>query len=362
MGDITETKRLIKSIPIERYFFNTFGYLQMFHSKKTDIKQIFEDEISEGLNLPHVDNAEIIHTNKKGRCPNLRFSNITNPKVLEIFYNPFILKKLKNITKDFYILSPIESFYLNHTSVHKDQSAEINQLKMLFYLDDVSDKSKGPLWVIPGTHNIYDKYASSVSLNVQWPTPEFGGGGGLIEEGTQEGGIHDSFWSHNMPKHYMCGDANQIIFFNHNLVHGSDGTIHDPTRLRRAIGSTIIMIDRKDKNLMDKIYNLYQSYNITHEWTEVYKYCEKNEPEWLNHFYDFRKDPRYNDHTKSTFKQSDDGTDKECIKMCTEEGRWKHYIDHIREVREEILDNTLNTGYKKDMKWINKPENNFRGL
>lgn len=358
-NDFKINKQLIESIPIERYFFNTFGYLHIKHSNKIEIVDEFEKDISQSLNVPIADENNI----KKVRHSNFRFSEFKSPYIYEVFYNDFILNKIKNVFEDFFILSPIESFYLNNSNIHRDQSAEINQMKILFYLDDLSTVEKGPLWVIPGTHNIYDKYSCSVGLNVQWPTPNFGNGDGFLVSGTQKGGEKNSFMEQNIPKHYLLTNKDSILMFNHNMLHGSDGNLVDKKNLRRAIGMTIIKVDRKNKDLMKKIYNLYHTYNITHDLTETYKYCEKKCSNWLNHFYDYRKDINHiNKKKKSSYLADADATDKESIKQALVDGRWKSYVDHIKKTRNEIINNNLSVPYDKHTKWINDTDDNYNGL
>lgn len=45
----------------------------------------------------------------------------------------------------------MESFYLRSSEIHRDLASEIKTIKLLFYLDNLSDISKGPLYVVPGT-------------------------------------------------------------------------------------------------------------------------------------------------------------------------------------------------------------------
>jgi hypothetical protein len=172
----------------------------------------------------------------------------------------------------------MESFQLTRTDIHRDLASELKQIKVLFYLDDVNSYEKGPLYVIPGTHNIYDKYSSSISENVGWPTPQKGPGSGFC--------VNSDYMQKNIPKTYMYSNADKIILFNLNLLHGSDGNVIDPSILRRCIGMTLMCVDRSNETLMKKIDNFYASYNVNNLNSPAYEYCKKNNlTSWLKHFY-----------------------------------------------------------------------------
>ena len=168
------------NIQHERFFFNTFGYSTIginINSRK-DLLLDFERDISKGLNKPYIGNKDS-HNGVDGRFSNIRYSNFKSDKIYDIFYNPHVLDEIYKITDDFVICSPMESFYLSMSGIHRDVATEVKNIKLLFYLDDVSNDKLGPLYVIPGTQNMYDKYSSSLGDVVSWPPPIKGGGGGF---------------------------------------------------------------------------------------------------------------------------------------------------------------------------------------
>ena len=211
----------------------------------------------------------------------------------------------------------------------------------------MSEIDKGPLWVIPGTHHIYDKYSSCVGLNVQWPTPNFGSGSGFITEQNDK-----------IPKTHLLSNKDKVIMFNHNIVHGSGGNTIDTEILRRAIGMTVLCVDRNNTKIMDKIYRLFSSFNLLHNGGLIYKYCEKNSPDWIRHFYIYTEDIRYNTNKISTFINSEDGTDKNAINKDLNTNRWKFYLDHIRATRNELINNNLFNTYIDSVKLLKNNANN----
>jgi hypothetical protein len=124
---------------------------------------------------------------------------------------------------------------------------------------------------------------------------------------------------------------------------------------------TVIAVDRNNEMLMDKIFCFYKEFNLSNN-NYIYEYCKSNNPEWLHHFYNFRNDKRYNPNYINVFKASEDGTDRNAVVLDTQHNRWQFFIDHIRNVRTELINNNLNTGYVKDMKWGSDNSNSFKGL
>ena len=323
-------------LDVPNVIFNIFGYYQYFIGKK-NINLFFEKNISDSLKLEYIGN-EIPHINKKGRYQNIRFSDFTSDEIYEIFYNNEILNIIYEITDDFIIVSPMESFYLNHSDIHKDHASEIKTIKILFYLDDVSTIEKGPLYVIPGTHNIYDKYSSLLSNYVNWPPPEKGGGAGIQKEFV--------YLDKYLPKKYILGNSDNIIFFNNSLLHGSDGNLKDKTILRRSIGMTIIPINRNNKILMEKIDNFLKIFNVNNLNSNAFKYCEKkNLNSWLKHF--------HNPPSFSNFIQSKDFTDKNALVLGSKTNRWEHYLSYLNSIKNSIDDNIYNC-YENQLKKSNQ--------
>lgn len=80
MSDLDEHKRLLNSIPIERYFYNTFGYLSV-PINKINIKYYFEDEITRNLNLKPLKNIEETYSGEDNRYSNIRCANLTNNNI-----------------------------------------------------------------------------------------------------------------------------------------------------------------------------------------------------------------------------------------------------------------------------------------
>lgn len=297
----------------ENYFFNTFGYLEV-DINKTDIVEDFENDVTKYLNLEFIGNNLAIE-GENGRFSNIRLATFTNDKIYEIFYNKHILENIKKICDDFIILSTIESFYLKQSGIHRDFCSELITTKILFYLDDVSDINKGPLYVIPGTQNLYDKYSTTLGINVKWP-PSYKDnnlGSGFFD--------HPEYLNKNIPKKYIFSNQDKICFFNNSMFHGSDGNLINNKLLRRAIGMTLIFIDRSNPKIMESVNNLFKTFNIKNHNSLAYQYCLKNKEtcgDWLNHFY--QPEIEYDN-----FIQSLDGTDSIAIKLSDEINRFDKY-------------------------------------
>jgi hypothetical protein len=319
----------------ERFFFDTFGYLTI-NIPKTELIEIFEDEISKGLNLQKLFKNEIPMINHK-RQGNIRFGDFQSDKIYSLFYNPFILDQIYKITSDFIVLSPIESFYLSKSFIHRDLASEIKTVKILFYLDDLSSEDNGPLWVLPGTQNLYDKYSTAVGSNVNWPPPTRGNGDGYT--------YFEEYFNSNIPKHYLKTNKDKIILFNPNIFHGSDGNLQNPNILRRAIGMTLICVDRNDEILMKKVDNFLFEVNVDNTNSKAFNYCKKyNLYRWINHFYK----PT---HT-SNFKHSEDGTDKNALAKFDKINRWDLYLSSIDEYENDINKTKYNC-LTKNIKGLN---------
>ena len=324
---------------MERYFFNTFGYYVINLHKKKDIIPVFEEDISRSLNITNI-GSKTPYNNILERRSNLRNADFFSDKIFCIFYNPYVLDEIYKITDDFVILSPMESFYLTKSEIHRDLASEIKTIKLLFYLDDLSDEKKGPLYVIPGTQNLYDKYSLSIGDNVNWPPPKKGSGEGF--------GKFPNYLKQNVPKTYLKTNANKIIMFNTNLFHGSDGNINEPTRLRRSLGMTIICVNRNDPVLMSKIENFFNIYNIDNKRTQSYVYCKHyNNYRWLKHFY-FPT-------TTTNFTSSEDGSDKNALVLANSVNRWNNYLSELEVKKNQgSFDDTIYNCHKEQIKTGNK--------
>ena len=325
---------------MERYFFNTFGYYILDIKPAQNLIPIFEEDVSRALGLVNIGTATP-YVNINERKENLRNGKFFNDSIFNIFYNQQVLDTIYKLTDDFVILSPMESFYLTKSHIHRDLASEIKTIKLLFYLDDVSDISKGPLYVIPGTQNLYDKYSISIGNNVCWPPPIKGGGAGFSS--------YNEYLKNNIPKKYLFSNADKIIMFNSNLFHGSDGNVFEPTRLRRSIGMTLICVNRTDDILMKKIDNFFNFYNVNNTETQSYLYCRHYKiNNWVKHFY-FPKKFNIN------FHHSEDGTDKNSLILSSINNRWNNYINELTDKnnKESIHDNIYNC-YKEQIKTINR--------
>jgi hypothetical protein len=314
---------------MEKYFFNTFGYLQL-PIPKTDITIKFEEDISRSLSIEYIGDKKV-YKDQNQRTHDLRNSNFINDEIYNIFYNNEVLNKLKTIVDDFIILSPIESFYLYSSQIHRDFCGQIKTIKILFYLDDVSDIDKGPLYVIPGTQFIYDKYSSSIGNNVSWPP-------GVRNNLGAGYNLYNEYLNQNIPKKYLFSNKDNIIFFNNTLLHGSDGNLIEKTLMRRAIGMTVIMVDKNNKELMNSIENIFSVFNIKNKQTLAYLYCQKNKEtcgDWLNYFYE-------NTNNNSIIEHNLDGnSDKDGCKRSNIMNRFKHYTDHLENVNDELNTDTI---------------------
>jgi hypothetical protein len=316
----------------ERYFFNTFGYLQLPILKKDNIILKFEEDISRALSIEYIGD-EKAYNGLNQRTSNLRNSNFINDEIYSVFYNNEVLDTLKKITNDFIVLSPIESFYLYKTDIHRDFCGEIKTIKILYYLDDVSDVNKGPLYVIPGTQFIYDKYSSSIGDNVCWPPG--------VRNNTGAGfNLYSDYLKENIPKKYLFSNKDKIIFFNNTLLHGSDGNSIENSLLRRALGMTLVVVDRNNKKMMDSVDKLFSFFDINNKKSLAYLYCEKNKHTlggWLEHFYEYKCDNLHNN--------LDGISDPDGSKRSNQINRFKHYTDHLENISDEISNDTIHNCY-----------------
>jgi hypothetical protein len=335
---------------MERYFFNTFGYHILNVSQKKNLIPIFEEDISRALQLVNIGNTPP-YTNVNGRTHNLRNNRFFCDKIFNVFYNQNVLNEIYKITDDFVILSPMESFYLTKSNIHRDLASEIKTIKLLFYLDDLSNVFKGPLYVIPGTQNIYDKYSISIGDNVNWPPPKKGDGDNFCN--------FSEYLNNNIPKKFLFSNADKIIMFNTNLFHGSHGNLSEPNKLRRSIGMTLICVDRSDEVLMKKIDNFFNLYNVNNSETQAYIYCKHyNINNWLKHFY-------FSEKTNKSFNHSDDGTDKNALVLSNTIDRWNNYLSELEDKNnKEKIHNTIYNCYKEQIKTSNKllSETDIQGL
>jgi hypothetical protein len=206
----------------------------------------------------------------------------------------------------------------------------------------------GPLYVIPGTQNIYDKYSTTLGDVVSWPPPIRSGGG---VEHAELG----RFLENKIPKKYLLSNCNKIIIMNTNIIHGSDGNLIEPTKLRRCIGMTLICVDRNDEILMKKIDNFYKTFNCNNLQTSAYRFCKKyNRERWLKHFY------------LPTFNSSEDGTNRNAIMLKSSYDRWNNYMDNLNEINnKEQIHNTIFNCYKvqiRETHKLNGLDNDIQGI
>jgi hypothetical protein len=297
---------------MEKYFFDTFGYTTYDCKIEQEIVEEYEKDLCNDLNLPSLKNG-IPKLGELERS-NIRFDNLKSDKIYNIFYNEQFLNEIYKITDDFIILNPMESFILQRSDIHRDIATEIKNIKIIFYLDDVSSIEKGPLFVFPGTQNIYDKYSISMGKSVGWPHP-----GARFNQ-------FNEYLNDNAPKKYICSNLNKIIIFNHNMFHGSDGNLEDPKILRRFIAMTIICVDRSNEILMKKINNLFELYKIDNKNSPAYKYCLKYKlNKWINHFYILS----YNE-------------DNETCKINSHPYRWQNYLNYLENSWVKDMNNIYN--------------------
>jgi hypothetical protein len=145
---------------------------------------------------------------------------------------------------------------------------------------------------------------------------------------------------------------------NTNIIHGSDGNLIEPTKLRRCIGMTLICIDRNDEILMKKIDNFYKTFNCNNLQTSAYRFCKKyNRERWLKHFY------------LPTFNSSEDrnANNKEShLTISKTINRWDNYMDNLNEINnKEEIHNTIFNCYKHQIRKINKLnglDNDIQGI
>ena len=316
---------------MEKYFFNTFGYLQLPIKKKDDIIIKFEEDIVRSLAIEDIGD-KVPYNGINQRTDSLRNSNFINDEIYNVFYNNEVLNTLKKITNDFIILSPIESFYLQSSDIHRDFCGQIKTIKILYYLDDVSDVDKGPLYVIPGTQFIYDKYSSSIGNNVSWPP-------GVRNNMGAGYNLYNDYLRENIPKKYLFSNKDNIIFFNNTLLHGSDGNKIEKLRLRRALGMTVLVVDRNNKKLMDSVDKLYSLFDINNKKSLAYSYCEKNKETiggWLEHFYEYN----YMNVEYNKVENDNNGINKSNLI-----NRFKHYTEHLENINDEINNDFLYNCY-----------------
>ena len=133
-------------------------------------------------------------------------------------------------------------------------------------MDDVSDIDKGPLYVIPGTQFIYDKYSSSIGNNVSWPP-------GVRNNVGAGYNLYNDYLRENIPKKYLFSNKDNIIFFNNTLLHGSDGSKIEKLQFEEIIRNDCILVDRNNKKLMDSVDKLYSFFDINNKKNLAYSYC-----------------------------------------------------------------------------------------
>jgi hypothetical protein len=120
----------MKNIQNERFFFNTFGYHMIDTYKafsKKDVILDFESEISRGLKKPSI-GMKSPYVGIDQRESGIRYSQFNSDNIYNVFYNPHVLDEIYKIIDDFVICSPIESFYLTNSNLHKDTASEIKIL------------------------------------------------------------------------------------------------------------------------------------------------------------------------------------------------------------------------------------------
>ena len=319
----------------ESYFFNTFGYLTV-PIKKTNIIKEFDDDISLKLNLPFIDKNHTLINGENGRYSTLGNSEFYNDQIYSIFYNKNVLDILYKLTNDFIILSPFESFHLTSSGIHRDFSGEIKTIKIIFYLDDLSDLSKGPLYVIPGTQNIYDKYSSQMGNIVSWP-PNF-------RECTGSGFTnYHNYFLNEIPKNYLFSNQDKIIFFNNSILHGSDGNLINNNLLRRAIAMTVVCVDRTNLKIMESINKIFYNFNIKNKSSGAYLYCLKNQDIssiWLKHFYEYEETNDLNNNIN----------DQTGIIRSEKMKRFKNYTDFLDNNSEEFFNSRIYNCFEKQIK------------
>ena len=111
-----------------------------------------------------VSDTKNVYHGVDGRHHGLRYNDVDDGEILGVLYNDTLLGQLRSLFDDFIVLSAFESFYLGSTGIHRDYASEVKQVKIMLYLDDVTEVSKGPLYMIPGSQNMYDKCRRSISL------------------------------------------------------------------------------------------------------------------------------------------------------------------------------------------------------
>jgi hypothetical protein len=178
--------------------------------------------------------------------------------------------------------------------------------------------------VIPGTHNIYDKFSTSIATNMFWPPPR--GGAGFME--------HSDYMHQNIPKKYLLSNCDNIIIFNNSIIHGAEGNQMNPNQLRRAIGMTVVCVDRNNKAIMERIDKFYNTYNVDID-PSVLQYIQKKCPRWLNHIY------HRSIHNYNNFIHSEDGSDSNALIQAIKTNRFKYYFDFNDSKKEEIYTNSL---------------------
>jgi hypothetical protein len=298
-------------------FFDTFGYIKINSNKdKNKVLTSFENEITSALNYSKLSNINHCTVQNSNRPNNLRYHNFTDDNILDIFYNDYVLDKIYELTADFIVLSPIESFHLLNSKIHKDNATEIKRIKLLYYLDVLDTNDKGPLWVIPGTHHIYDRYNSLVGKNINWPPKNGVGGSGFVD--------NNEYFENNIPKTYLYTN-NEIILFNPNLCHGSNGNINNNI-LRRCIGMTIMCVDRTNEILMKKINNFLTLFNINNTESNPYNYVIKhNLTRWKKHFI-------IPNGINSDFNSNEDGSDTNHLDYYNKKDLFRNYNNSLKEV------------------------------
>ncbi len=324
----------------ERHFCNTFGYYELPLPGRVDIFRDFEDGMEEFAKLPPLTDISVAREDQEGRRHSIHNAVFRADAIHAVFYNDLVLATLKRLMGDFVVLSAMESFYLKESPIHRDFAGEIKAYKVSFYLDDTSTPDLGPLWCIPGSHHIYDRFSTSIACNVAWPPPRFRGDSFLD---------HHEFFKKNAPVHHFLSNADKVVIFNMALLHGSNGHVADPKRLRRAVCMTVIPVDRSDDLLMRKVDLFFDAYGIDTHATWSYLYCQGHNPAWLHHF----RRPAV---VERTGKHNEDSSDRQALVLSEQRQRFRPYLANIDRHKDEILSDLILNCYRDQAEDALRPD------
>ncbi len=185
--------------PQQHAFFRLFGFLS-FPGLFADRIKAIQDEFEVVWAAQGGGHAGKPHDNKQRSCiggfidlSRSLSTLLDDPRVLGIAHDL--------VGEDFNYMGSDGNFYVGDTGWHSDGwHTEVLHIKLAFYLDPLT-RDTGCLRVIPGSHQVGDKYAEGLG------------------QGMGETGLH----GRDIPAMALETNPGDVVLFNHNTKHASFG-------------------------------------------------------------------------------------------------------------------------------------------